>query len=287
MCASLSLPGLTDRIVVLEATLLVGSAQTAIAFGIAFDLVDFNERLGPGPTAQDLGRMGRPPELCKGEPPAQVRVVRNGHDLTLAGTGGFEPFPEPFRPVLHLHGRSTPLGHSAPSKDHIAMKVAVSWRIGGPLIARERRKFARFIKRIGILLDLVPEMPSAFIALVLGADATLPSNLGRPTAPRAVLRVEWAKSLVGANLATCPRLVGRIVDIFAEMDFSKPDIMVRDGHEIQRNAQAEDAAVGPADWIAATIPVGDSGLVAVASQRVCIEGPAGMYVKVAKVRVAL
>ena len=246
--------------------------------------MDLNQRLGPGAKSERLGRVGKPSRLGKREASAQVRVVRDGHDPTVARARAPEPFPEPVRAVLHLHARPAPLGHVASLEDHVPVHVPPPARRAGPLVSRERGEPTRLVEGIGVVLNLLPEMSGPLEAPVLRPDAILPADLRRATSSS----VEGSLPLedgVGIPAATVPHAltrlggIGRIVDILAEVNLSKRVVVVGNRHEVQRRSQLQHAPVGTGDRIAAAVSVGYVRAVAVCSHEVGIERPARVHVE--------
>ena len=157
----------------------------------------------------------------------------------------------PFRAVPHLDRRAAPLRHRVTAEDDVAVQVAVARRERGPLVAREGGEAARLVERVGVALDLVPQVPRPLVALVVGRHGgfALPADFGRQPAPAFELR--HAEPVVGAHLLAGRRVVGRVVLVLAEVHFTEPDAVVGHGHEVQRHAQAVHQAVGRGHLLAA------------------------------------
>jgi hypothetical protein len=97
----------------------------------------------------------------------------------------------------------------------------------------------------------------------------------------ACLRILIGRSQVAANLG----VVSAVSGVLAERQFAKPDVMVRDGHEIERDLELAAKAAREDNAVAPAIAIRHAGIIAVA-EAVGVEGPARMNVKVAEIGVA-
>jgi hypothetical protein len=86
---------------------------------------------------------------------------------------------------------------------------------------------------------------------------------------------------VAANL----RVESGIGGVLAERQFAQPDVVVRNGHEVERDRELAAKAARQHNAVTSAVAIRHTGIIAVA-EAVGVEGPSRMDVKVAEISVA-
>src|SRR5258708_3292843 len=155
--------GLTCLPQLLKVALFVVGAQTRRTFGIAFDLKNLGDGLGPGTPLQAFRGERRAVAIFRIErySPAEVGVVRDGKYLALAGTIFLQPLPEELGRIAQFDGAKDRLGIVSAAEDDVAMQHSQTLHTGGPFESREGREFTRVVKIISVLLNFLPHAARA------------------------------------------------------------------------------------------------------------------------------
>ena len=201
----------------LEPALFVRCAQPWGTLRVAFHLKDLDFRI-------------------QRDSPTEVRIVRNGQSLAIAGAGFLQPLPHPLRSIVQLDRARNHIGNRCAAEDYVPMQHADAFQIGRPLKADESCKFAGLVELLGDLLQFGPNGLRAIVAIAgprirTTADARI--TLGWVLCGK-MTEVE-CRCCVWIMLANSPANLAGVHGFFrirAQSQFAQPDVMVGDCHEV-------------------------------------------------------